>query len=191
MQKVSAKDVRGPRLYAGFRDDLRKRIIELKKRRRVVIGPTVTLVFENRATVIYQIEEMCRAESIFEPEKVADEIAVYNKILPEPGELAATLFIELVDPATLETQLDELVGLQNHVWLTVGAARIAATFDAEQFAADKLAAVQYLRFPLSADAQARLRTAGTPLSVVIDHPHYSHAAQLSDATRAELAGDLD
>jgi hypothetical protein len=191
MQKVGAKDIRGPRLYAGFRDDLRKRIIALKKRRRVTVGPTVTLVFENRATVVFQIEEMCRAESIFEPEKIADEIAVYNKILPDAGELAATLFIELVDPSTLERSLDELVGLQDHVWLTVGEARVRATFDPEQFATDKLAAVQYLRFPLPADAQAALRKPGTPLSVVIDHPRYSHAAQLSDATRAELAGDLD
>jgi hypothetical protein len=190
MLKISAKDVRGPRLYAGFRDDLRKRIIELKKRRRVAVGPMVTLVFENRATVLFQIEEMCRAESISDPAKIADEIAVYNKILPDAGEVAATLFIELVDPATLERSLDELVGLQDHVWLAVGDARVRATFDPEQFAADKLAAVQYLRFPLSADAQAALRNQATPLSIVIDHPRYAHTAPLGDATRAELAGDL-
>ncbi len=191
MKKLIRTDVRGPDLYGPIRDDLRKRIIELKKIRRVSVGPLVTLVFENRATVIFQVEEMCRAENIREPEKIQEEIDVYNQILPDPGELGATLFVEITDMSTLEQTLNQLVGLNEHVYLVVGGARVKATFDPRQFQADKLAAVQYIRFPLTADAQAALRKAGTALSMVIDHPHYRHETTLSEATRAELARDLD
>jgi hypothetical protein len=190
MKKLTLTDVRGPRLYEGFRDDLRKRVIELKKRRRFSVGPLVTLVFENRTTVLFQIEEMCRAESLSEADKIAHEIDTYNKLLPDDGELAATLFIELTDPATLEHSLDSLVGLQDHVWLDVGDARVRATFDAEQFAVDKLAAVQYLRFPLPAAAAAALRAPGTPLRLRIDHPRYRHDVELGEVARGELASDL-
>jgi hypothetical protein len=190
MNKLTQNDVRGPRLYDGFRDDLRKRVIELKKRRRFAIGPMVTMVFENRTTVLFQIEEMCRAESITEPAKIADEIAVYNQLLPDPGEVASTLFIELTDEGKLQQTLDALVGLQEHVWLEVGDARVRARFDPEQFATDKLAAVQYLRFPLDATAQATLRQPGTHLRIAIDHPRYTHATAIGDAGRAELIADL-
>jgi len=190
MKKITPSDVRSPRLYDGFRDDLRKRVIELKKKRRFGVGPMVTLVFENRATVLFQIEEMCRAESITEPAKIAEEIAVYNALLPDEGELGATLFVELVDQATIAAALHDLVGLQDHVWLDVGDARIRATFDPEQFAADKLAAVQYLRFPLDAAAQAALKKPGSPMRLRIDHPKYAHATELGEVGRAELTNDL-
>jgi len=190
MHKLTSKDVRGPRLYEGFRDDLRKRVIDLKKRRRFSVGPLVTLVFENRTTVIFQVEEMCRAEGITAPEKIADEIAVYNQILPDDGEVAATLFVELTDMSALQSTLDSLVGLQDHVWLDVGGHAVRAAFDPEQFAADKLAAVQYLRFPIDAAAQAALRDSGTPVVLRIDHPSYRHSVELGEIGRQELVADL-
>jgi len=190
MDKLTYKDVRGPRLYEGFRDDLRRRVIELKKRRRFAVGPMVTLVFENRTTVLFQIEEMCRAEGITDPARIDDEIRTYNQLLPDEGEVAATLFIELTDPASLQHNLDELVGLQDHVWLDVAKKAVRARFDPEQFAVDRLAAVQYLRFPLDATAQAALRLPGTSVELRIDHPAYRHAAGLGEDGRAELAADL-
>ncbi len=190
MKKIIPVDVRGPKLYAGFRDDLRKRVIELKRERRFAVGPMVTLVFENRTTVLFQIEEMCRAESIFSPEKINEEIEVYNALLPDDGEVAATLFVELTDQNTLEATLDSLVGLQDHVWLVVGGKAIKATFDPEQFAADKLAAVQYLRFPLDAQARAAVRDASTPLALRTDHPRYTHETTLGEAGRQQLVADL-
>ena len=191
MKKLSRADIRGPVLYAGFRDDLRRNIIALKKRRRVSVGPSVTLVFENRATVIFQIEEMCRAENISAPEGIQGELDVYNAILPDSGELGATLFVEINDEALVKKTLDELVGLQHHVWLEVGEERLAARFDLEQFNADKLAAVQYLRFPVPPSAQATMRTLGARLVLRIDHPNYHFETGLAEATRAELVNDLD
>jgi hypothetical protein len=190
MKKLTRADIRGPRLYAAIRDDLRTKVMAEKRVRRVSVGPEVTLVFENRATMIFQIEEMCRAEGIEAPDKIQEEIDVYNRVLPDDGQLAATLLVEITDESKIATTLERLVGLQDHVWLVVGGERVRATFDPEQWQADRLAAVQYLKFPLSDAARARLSESGTALALVIDHPQYRHEARLSDASRASLASDL-
>jgi hypothetical protein len=191
MKKLSLKDILGPSAYEPVRDQMRRRVIELKKRRRVSVGPTVSLVFENRETMRTQVEEMCRAEKLTEPAQIQGELDVYNAILPDDGQLAATLFVEVGTEAAIAPTLERLVGLHEHVWLLVGDARVRATFDREQFAADKLAAVQYLKFPLSPPEQQALRRPGTQLAVAIDHPGYRHQAALDEETRAELVHDLD
>src|SRR5205814_919902 len=104
----------------------------------------VTLVFENRDTMQVQVEEMCLAEGLESDDKIGEELDVYNAILPEPGQLAATLFVEVQTEAAIVPTLTRLTGLQEHVWLVVGGSRCKARFDAEQFKADQLAAVQYL-----------------------------------------------
>jgi len=190
MRKLTRADIRGPKLYEAIRDDLRKRVIELKRVRRVSVGPQLTIVFENRATMIFQVEEMCRAEQLHEPDKIQDEIDTYNKILPDEGQLGATLLVEITDEAQIASTLDKLVGLQEHVWLVVGGERIKAEFDPEQFEADKLAAVQYLKFTLSPDAQKALATPGTAVALSVDHPSYRHEARLGEASRESLAQDL-
>jgi len=190
MKKLTRADIRGPKLYEGFRDDLRKRVIAPKRVRRVSVGPMVSVVFENRTTMISQVEEMCRAEGIAEPERIQHEIDTYNQILPDEGQLGATLLIEITDEEQIATTLERLVGLQDHVWLIVGGERVKAEFDPEQFAADKLAAVQYLRFSLSPAAQRALKTDGTAVAVAIDHPAYRHEARLGEPSRASLAEDL-
>lgn len=191
MKKLTRADIRGPKLYEAIRDDVRKHVIAVKRLRRVSVGPLVSIVFENRATMIAQVEEMCRAEGLHENDKIQEEIDVYNAVLPDAGQLAATLFIEITDEAEIERTLNRLIGLQDHVWLVVGGERIAAEFDPEQFAADKLAAVQYLRFTLSAAAQKALRAPGSAVGVAIDHPSYRHEARLGEESRASLAADLD
>ena len=190
MRKLTRADIRGPKLYEAIRDDLRKRVIELKRVRRVSVGPQLTIVFENRATMIFQVEEMCRAESISEPDKIQEEIDTYNKILPDEGQLGATLLVEITDEAQIATTLERLVGLQDHVWLVVGGERMKAEFDPEQFQTDKLAAVQYLKFTLTAEAQKALATPGTAVALAIDHPKYRHEARLGEASRESLAQDL-
>jgi TusA-related sulfurtransferase len=191
MKKLTRADIRGPKLYEAIRDDVRKHVIAVKRLRRVSVGPLVSIVFENRATMIAQVEEMCRAEGLHEADKIQEEIDVYNAVLPNEGQLAATLFVEITDEAEIERTLNRLIGLQDHVWLIVGGERIAAEFDPEQFAADKLAAVQYLRFSLSPAAQKALRASGSAVGVAIDHPNYRHEARLGEESRASLAADLD
>lgn len=191
MNKLTRADILGPRGYAPVRDEMRRRVIALKRARRVHVGPQVTLVFENRETMRVQIEEMCRAEGLETDDKINEEIAVYNAILPDAGELSATLFVEVQSEAAITPTLSRLTGLQEHVWLIVGGTRCKARFDPEQFKTDKLAAVQYLKFPLEEDAQAALRTPGTAVAVAIDHPQYRHEARLDETARLSLAADLD
>lgn len=190
MHKLELSDVLAPAEFARVRDDRRRAIIALKKLRRVSVGPQVTLVFENRETMRWQVEEMCRAEHITEPAKIQHELDTYNGVLPGDGALAATLFVEVQSDAALRVTLEALVGLQNHVWLVVDGVRARASFDQDQFTADKLAAVQYLKFPLSETARARLTLPGTEVRLATDHPAYAHEARLSEPTRAELARDL-
>ena len=190
MEKLALADVLPPDRYEAVRDERRRAVIELKAKRRVSVGPQVTLVFENRETMRFQVEEMCRAEQIRDPAKIQFELDTYNAVLPDEGALGATLFIEVLSDAALRRTLDVLVGLQNHVWLVVGSERAKATFDDAQFSTDKLAAVQYLSFPLSAGARAALARPGAEVRLVIDHPGYGHEARMSEATRAELATDL-
>ena len=190
MRKLVLADVLGPDRYERVRDERRRAVIELKKKRRVSVGPQVTLVFENIETMRSQVEEMCRAEQIRDPEKIQHEIDTYNEVLPDDGALGATLFIEVQSDAALRNTLDVLVGLQRHVWLAVGTERARASFDEAQFTTDKLAAVQYLSFPLTPTACAALGRAGSEVRLVIDHENYAHEARLSETMRAELAADL-
>src|SRR3954471_11536699 len=133
MKKLTRQDIRGPAAYEAVRDEMRRRIIDIKKGRRVSVGPSDALVFENRDTMITQIEEMCRAERLFDDAKIQEEIDVYNQVLPDDGQLAATLFVEIPTEAAVSRTLNKLVGLHEHVWLVIGGTRVKATFDPEQF----------------------------------------------------------
>jgi hypothetical protein len=190
VKKLDRADILGPKKWAAVRDERRRAVIDLKKKRRVSIGPQVSLVFENRETMRVQVEEMCRAENLTSDEKIGEEIAVYNAILPDDGQLGATLFVEMQSEASMARTLERLVGLQEHVWLVVGGHRSKATFDPDQFKADRLAAVQYLKFPLSPEAAEALKAHGSAVALAIDHPNYRHSAQLDESQRAELATDL-
>lgn len=190
MKRITRADIRGPVLYPGFRDDLRKRIIELKKPRRVIAGDRVSLVFENRHTLIFQIEEILRAESITGDAQIQDEIDVYNALLPADDSLSATLFIELPPDADKRAELDRLIGLDEHVILHVGPNAIRAEFEPGRSTDDRISAVQYTRYRLSPEARAALLAPGTRLALEIDHPGYRQRVELSEETRASLAADF-
>src|ERR1700733_1895722 len=125
---IRRRDIKGPAMYAPIRDDFRRRIIELKQPRRVIVGDRVSLVFENRHTLIAQIEEMCRAENLVRDDQIEAEIAVYNELMPTAASLSATLFVELPHDADPYQALNELVGLDEHVVLHVGPHALRAAF---------------------------------------------------------------
>lgn len=176
-------------LYGPIRDDYRKRVIELKRSRRVLIGDRVSLVFENRHTLSVQIEEICRAENLTRDEQIESEIAVYNQLMPTQDSLSATLFIELPQEVDPYVALKDLVGLDEHVVLHIGPHAIRAAFEPGRSTDDKISAVQYTRYPLSPEARAALLTPGTPIAVEIDHPNYRHRVECPEDTRASLAAD--
>jgi hypothetical protein len=189
MRLIQRHDIKGPRLYEPIRDDFRKRIIELKRPRRVGVGDRVTLVFENRHTLLFQIEEMLRAESLTEDAQIQAEIDVYNEIMPSDDSLSATLFLELPPGADARVELDSLVGLDEHVVLHIGEHAIRAAFEPGRSDGERISAVQYTRYPLDAAARRALCTPGTPIAVEIDHPRYRHRTECPEATRESLAGD--
>jgi Protein of unknown function (DUF3501) len=189
VRPITRRDIKGPALYGPIRDDFRKRVIELKRPRRVLVGDRVALVFENRHTLTLQIEEMCRAENLTRDEQIAAEIEVYNQLMPTETSLSATLFVELPQDTDPYKELHKLVGLDEHVVLHLGPHVIRAAFEPGRATSDRISAVQYTRYPLTAEARAALLTAGTPLAVEIDHPAYRHRTDCPEALRVSLAGD--
>lgn len=189
VRPITRRDIKGPALYAPIRDDYRTRVIALKRPRRVLIGDRVALVFENRHTLTLQIEEMCRAEGLTNDAQIEAEIEVYNALMPTEDSLSATLFIELPHAEDPYAALGKLVGLDEHVILHVGPHAIRAAFEPGRSTDDKISAVQYTRYPLSAEARAALLTPGTKVAVEIDHPNYRHRVECPEELRASLAGD--
>jgi hypothetical protein len=187
--KLTRADILGPRFYTPVRDDFRRRVMDLKKHRRISVGDRVTLVFENRDTLRFQIEEMLRAESITSEEGIQAEIEVYNSLMPDERSLSATLFLEIPRDEDAKVALHRFIGLDEHVVLRIGPHAIRATFEPGRQEADRISAVQYTRYVLSDEALRDLRTPGTPLAVVIDHPNYVKTQELGEDMRASLAAD--
>jgi hypothetical protein len=194
MKKVTLEDVKNLYEYELIRDDWRKDVIAVKEKRRVLLGDIMSILFENRLTVLNQVQEMCRAERLAKPEAVQQEIDVYNELLPDAGELSATLLVEITEEARIQPQLDRLVGLSSgrHVWLELNGRKVFARFLEGQGREDRIAAVQYLRFPIGTDPRDRQVLAAGPDPVIlhVDHPGYRARAALSPETRAEIALDL-
>lgn len=194
MKKLQLSDVKNLHEYELIREDWRKSVIAEKVKRRVLLGPIMSLVFENRLTVLGQIQEMCRAERIVRPEAVQHEIDTYNELLPDAGEVAATLLIEITEERQIQSQLDRLLGLTtgSHLMFELGDRRVPARFLGGQSREDRIAAVQYLRFPLGGDAAtlADLLDPKVPAVIRVEHPGYHASALLSLTTRDELARDL-
>jgi len=192
MQKITRQDVKTLQEYEPHRDRLRREVIELKKARRISVGDCVTMVFENRQTVIHQIQEMMRAEHLYDEASIQHEIDTYNRLIPGDGELSATLFIEIADADQIKPTLDRLRGLDQGpcVRLLVDEeTAIPGMFEAGHSSEEKISAVHYVRFRLDARAQALLRRAPSP-KLVIDHPQYRAEAPIREETRQELLRDL-
>ncbi len=189
MKKVALEDIRGLAAYERVREIFRRRIIALKQARRIAVGEQVTLVFENRDTVIFQIQEMVRAENIADLDKIREEIAVYNALIPEPGELSATLFLEIEDQTHLRAELLKFLGIDEAVRFNIGSHSIHARFEAGHSKEDKVSAVQYVKFPFSEQARIAL-VKGEEADLVIDHPNYRAHALIDTQTRQALVEDL-
>ncbi|HWP60598.1 MAG TPA: DUF3501 family protein [Candidatus Acidoferrales bacterium] len=191
MDKVVLDDLMGLPAYEKVRDRFRQEIIEYKKHRRVAIGDRVSLVFENKKTVVFQILEMMRAERITDLDKIREEIAIYNSLIPDAGELSATLFIEIEDQSRIRDDLLRFLGIDEAVYLKIGDRyTIRAKFEPGRSKEDKLSAVQYVRFQLDADQQAAFLSGKHRITIRIDHPNYQAEGEIGEETRKSLAEDL-
>jgi hypothetical protein len=179
--------------YELVRTEYRTRVLEHKRDRRVAVGNKVTMLFEDRETVRYQIQEMVRVERIRDPEKIQDEIDAYGDLIPEPDELSATLFIEIPELSEIKPELDRLVGIDESVSIVIGEGDaedcVRGRFDERQLDEDRISAVHYVRFPFTADQRERFAPAES-LRVRIDHTNYRAEAEIGAATRTSLLRDL-
>jgi hypothetical protein len=194
MRPLELGDLLPTAAWEHVRPAWREALIAYKKARRVALGPRVTLVFENRETMRWQVQEMARVERLEAPSELQRELDIYNDLVPGDGELAATLLIEITDLAEIRPELDRLIGLDEHVTLVIGtgadALRVPARFDPKQLEDERIAAVQYIHFPLGPEAAQLLEDAEVPACLRVGHPRYTAETLLTPETRASLLRDL-
>ncbi|MEI6497348.1 MAG: DUF3501 family protein [Actinomycetota bacterium] len=191
-RKLTLADILDTRAYERQRADIRAAMIDLKQRRRVALGTIVTLMFENRDTVRHQIHEMARVEHLVTDAAIQEELDIYNPMVPEPGQLCATLFIELTSDDQIREWLPKLVGIEQSVVFRLPDGSEARSITEAQHAsqltrADVTAAVHYIRFEFTPEQVAAFDGS---VILAVDHPNYGEEIELLPATVAELRGDL-
>lgn len=190
MQPIARNEVLPIGEYEQVRPHFRARVIEAKKVRRLAVGQFMSATFENRDTVLLQIQEMLRTERITNEEGVLHEIETYNELLPAPGELSMTFFVEIADKDQRERTLTELAGLESAIFLEVAGERVQALAkDRSVEGIDRTTAVHYFKLPLTDKARAAL-VAGEAAALVVDHKALQVRSPLPVAVARSLAVDL-
>ncbi len=194
--KLALSDIADLRAYEREREEFRRHVIELKKRRRVHLGTILTVVFENRDTMRFQIQEMARVEKLITDEAIQAELDTYNPLIPSAGQLSATVFLELTSDEQLREWLPKLVGIERSLVLRAGQgddvvevrAAPEVGHEAQLTREETTASVHYVRWELT-PAEVSAVEQG-PVSLVVDHPAYCEATRLLPSAVAELLADL-
>jgi len=194
MSKLSRKDLYSLEEYSEIRDDFRVRIIQHKKNRRLDLGDNLVLFFEDRLVMHYQVQEMLKAEKIFDAEGIQQELDAYNPLIPDGTNWKATMMIQYADVAERQQMLHKLVGIENRIWLRIGnmdKVYPIADEDLERATEDKTSAVHFLRFELSTSMIAEVHK-GATLSAGVDHENYNITVDaIADNVAISLASDLE
>jgi len=191
-QQITRDDLMSLEQYAEKRDEFRKQVLAHKKHRQLALGPNSTLYFEDRLTLLYQIQEMLRIEKVFEADGINEELEAYNPLVPSGRNFKATFMIEYTDEVVRAAQLEKLVGIEDLVWMQVGEhdkAWSIADEDLERSNATKTSAVHFLRFEID-DAMALALKAGADWRIGVQHPVYTYEVTISGDTRNSLLNDL-
>ncbi len=194
MTKLSRKDLYSLEEYSEIRDDYRTRVMAHKKNRRLDLGDNLVLFFEDRLVMQYQIQEMLKAEKIFDADGIQEELDAYNPLIPDGTNWKATMMIQYADVAERQQMLSKLVGIESLIWLQIGdhdRVYPIADEDLERATEDKTSAVHFLRFELTPGMIADVHK-GATISAGVEHQHYSVALDAIPGNLAEsLAQDLD
>jgi hypothetical protein len=193
MSKLNIEDLHSLESYAKLRSGFRARVIEHKRNRRVALGEHVALIFEDRLTMQYQVQEMLRIERIFEEAAILDELSAYNPLIPDGSNWKATMMIEYPDVDERREALRQLAGVEHQVWVQVpGLDRIVAIADEdmERSTESKTSAVHFLRFELSAETIAALRS-GAALEIGVSHSSLEEQVTATPEMHKSLLADLD
>ncbi|MGI9331972.1 MAG: DUF3501 family protein [Gammaproteobacteria bacterium] len=193
MHRLSRGDLYTLEVYAEIRNQYRAQVMSHKKNRRVMLGPHATLHFEDRMTIQYQVQEMLRAERIFEPAAIEEELEAYNPLIPDGGNFKATFMLEYEDVEERRVALARLRGVEDRVWVQVGESERTwglADEDMERENDQKTSAVHFLRFELDAGS-SRMAQRGAPISIGIEHEALREVvAPIPESIRASLVADL-
>ncbi len=194
MQKLTRQDLHSLEDYDAMRDEFRAQVMQHKKSRIVQVGPNITMHFEDRLIMQYQIQEMLRAERIFESDGIQEELDAYNPLIPDGSNWKVTFMIEFPDPEERAVKLQELIGIEDVTWIQVsGYDKVFPICDEDlpRETAEKTSSVHFMRFELTQEMIKVLKD-GAALSIGIDHPKYQHSIDgLPGSIRAALIADLD
>ena len=194
MEKLSREGLLSLEAYSAQRDQLREDVMAHKRNRRLSLGTNATLYFEDRLTMQYQVQEMLRIERIFEAAGIEDELAAYNPLIPDGSNWKATFMVEFPDAEERSAMLRQLIDIENKVWMQVGELekiRPIADEDLERADAEKTSAVHFLRFELTAEQIAALKS-GAELAAGIDHENYRvEVRPVAENIGESLLADLD
>jgi hypothetical protein len=194
MKKLTRADLLSLEQYAAERPRLRREVIAHKQLRNVQLGPNMTWCFEDYVTIRYQVQEMLRAERIFESEGIQSELDAYNPLIPDGCNWKVTLLLEFPDPDVRRTALEKLIGVEDRCWMRVNNMEpvfAVADEDMERENDEKTSAVHFLRFELDPSMVEALK-GGAPLSIGVDHEVYRYmVSPLPDQIRDTLSRDLD
>ncbi len=197
MAKLTLTDIADARAYEREREDFRRQIIELKKKRRISIGPYITMVFESAETMRFQIQEMARVERMYTDEAIQTELDTYNPLIPAGGRLPVTLFIELTSDELLREWLPKLVGIERSIELRFDGRAIRcapeSSHEAQLTREETTAAVHYVNFDLDPSDVVALTEfvagGGVGATLAVVHENYRYETELSAETMAHLAVD--
>jgi len=192
-KKLVIQDLYSPEDYSKIRESFRREILAHKSSRSIAIGNHVRLLFEDRMTIQYQIQEMLRVEKIFEEQAIQDELDTYNPLIPDGNNWKVTMLIEYPEPEQRQKALSLLVGIENLVWVKIGDSDkvfAIADEDLDRSTPDKTSSVHFLRFELTS-VQAKNLDKSVPITIGIDHNNYQHQTDICKTTKASIIEDLD
>jgi len=192
-RRIEPGDVLPDVEYVNVRAAKRRELSQIKKLRRVDVGPFAMFAFESWDTMWLQVQEMLHIEK-GGPAQLPDELAAYNPLIPQGRELVATVMFQIEDEVQRKAVLAQLGGVEETAFMTVGGARIAGVPEADQDrtnAEGKASSVQFIHFPFTPDQVAAFRAPGAQVVIGFGHPNYGHMAVMPEPVRATLAGDFD
>jgi hypothetical protein len=191
--QITRDDLMSLEQYAQKRPEFRQQVLAHKKHRQIMLGPDATLYFEDRLTLLYQIQEMLRIEKVFEADGINEELEAYNPMIPNGRNFKATFMIEYTDPEVRTVQLQKLLGVEDLVWMQVadyGKVWAIADEDLDRSTDTKTSAVHFMRFEMS-DEMADALNHGAGWMIGVQHPLYTYELSVEGATRDSLLNDLD
>jgi hypothetical protein len=190
MKKIELSDIIDIAEYERKRSEYRPEIMQEKNKRRIYVGPKVTYLFETYDTMLYQVQEMMRAERIVDEEGILGELNAYNELIPEKNQLSASLLIEITDIEERKEFLSKIVDLPKHTYLKIDGSKVFAEFDPRQGSEDKLSSVQYIKYNFNDKQVSRFSTSDSKIILGFDHPVYSFQYELTSDQKKILFKDM-